>query len=102
MVAAGSVEISGQHVADRGPEDLGQRQRPDGEVGAAQPERGEADGSANSGRDRGARRPWRRRMGTPPIQSVRVDQSAEAEEGRVPQVHLAGVARDDVPALRRA
>ena len=60
MAAAGSVEISGQQVADRDPEDLGERQRSDREVRAAQPERDEANGDAGQRGDRRPRSPSRR------------------------------------------
>ena len=98
MLAPGSVEISGRELLDERAQDLAQGQRADREVGAAQAEggrpdqQGQGDGhrapAAIASQDGRARDPEGAR-----------GQRAQAEEGGVAQVHLARVARDDVPAL---
>ena len=90
----------GERVPHGDPEDLAQRQRADGEVGAAQPEGRPADQQRERDGHEGA--------GDHPDHDGRArdpqhagDQRAQPEEGRVTEVDLAGVTGDDVPGLRQ-
>src|SRR3989454_271587 len=76
-----------------------ERQGADGKVGAAEPEGRRADEEREHDGDGGAgdHGGEHRRPGDPERTGR---QGAESEERRVPQIHLARVARDDVPALR--
>ena len=88
-------------LGDGDPQHLGHPQRADREVGAAQPEGGYADDHGEAA----AASPPRTNAsgkGSPPSQSVRVNQRADAEEGRVTEAGLAGKAGQDVPALGQA
>src|SRR5205823_4792305 len=88
-----------QHVADGGPQYFAEGQGADGEVGAAQPECRHADHQREEhGRGRARRHGQQHRDAVRP-QRAR-DQRAEAEERGVAEIHLSGVAGDDVPRLR--
>src|SRR3989441_227259 len=88
----------GQHVADGDAQDFAERERADGEVGASKTEGDGADEQRERSRgQRAQRRPREHRpLGDP--ERAR-DEGAEAEERRVAEVDLAGVAGDDVPRL---
>src|SRR5436309_3301752 len=88
----------GQHVADGDTQDFAERERADGEVGASETEGDRADEQRERGRGQRAQpRPREHRpLGDP--ERAR-DEGAEAEERRVAEVDLAGVAGDDVPRL---
>jgi len=90
----------GQDIGDRRAEDLAQRERADGEIGAAEPE----GGGSNREREEcghGRARRHREENRRPRDPQCARHERADAEEGGVPQVDLPDVAGQDVPARRQ-